>query len=243
MSVCPQHYLGGVMLRIVRCLRYCSLNQLTICCLFLVFLPLSTATATTEKPSSSTADHRKFEELQQQFESAPEVTKACLGCHTEASKQIHKTLHWNWKFTHPDTGQVLGKKKIVNSFCGSITTNYARCTSCHIGYGWKDDSFDFTSEVNVDCLVCHDATDTYRKFPTDAGHPAYIDKPFPPKKAKSGRHQTSHRSLKMLVNPVEKTAAIATFWVVVVMESNMVIWIHPCTTPRKSWMCTWVWTV
>jgi hypothetical protein len=82
------------MLRIVRCLRYCSLNQLTICCLFLVFLPLSTATATTEKPSSSTADHSKFEELQQEFESAPEVTKACLGCHTEASKQIHKTLHW-----------------------------------------------------------------------------------------------------------------------------------------------------
>ena len=26
----------------------------------------------------------------------------------------------------------------------------------HIGYGWKDNSFDFKSEANVDCLVCHD---------------------------------------------------------------------------------------
>lgn len=129
--------------------------------------------------SSSTADHSKFEVLQEQFATAPDVTKACLTCHTEASKQIHKTTHWNWKITHPETGQVLGKKRVVNSFCGSITTNYARCTSCHIGYGWKDDSFDFASEENVDCLVCHDTTDTYKKFPTAAGHPPYKDKPFP----------------------------------------------------------------
>ncbi|MET0054414.1 MAG: cytochrome C, partial [Candidatus Thiodiazotropha sp. 6PLUC10] len=101
-------------------------------------MPLSAATTANEISSNSTADHTKFEALQQNFESGPEVTKACLSCHTEASKQIHKTLHWNWKFTHPDTGQELGKKKIVNSFCGSIVTNYARCTSCHIGYGWKD---------------------------------------------------------------------------------------------------------
>ncbi len=136
------------------------------------------------KKSTSTADHTKFEELQQPFATGPDVTKACLECHTEASKQIHKTTHWNWKITHPNTGQVLGKKKVINSFCGSITTNYARCTSCHIGYGWKDDSFDFASEENVDCLVCHDTTDTYQKYPTDAGHPAYVDKLFPPKKGK-----------------------------------------------------------
>ncbi len=137
-----------------------------------------------KKTSTSTADHTKFEVLQQEFATAPDVTKACLTCHTEASKQIHKTTHWNWKITHPETGQVLGKKRVVNSFCGSITTNYARCTSCHIGYGWKDDSFDFSSEENVDCLVCHDTTDTYKKFPTAAGHPTYVDKPFPKKSKK-----------------------------------------------------------
>ena len=132
-----------------------------------------------DQTSTSTADHSQFEVLQKPFKSGPEVTRACLSCHTEASKQLHKTKHWLWRLTHPETGQTLGKRHVVNSFYGSITTNYARCTSCHIGYGWKDDSFDFTSEENVDCLVCHDTTDTYKKFPTDAGHPPYVDKPFP----------------------------------------------------------------
>lgn len=170
---------------IVQFLSCCNLRALSLSCALLVAcMPLSAATTANEISSNSTADHTKFEALQQNFESGPEVTKACLSCHTEASKQIHKTLHWNWKFTHPDTGQELGKKKIVNSFCGSIVTNYARCTSCHIGYGWKDNNFDFASEENVDCLACHDTTNTYRKFPTGAGHPTYVDKPFPPKKGK-----------------------------------------------------------
>jgi len=129
--------------------------------------------------SISTADHSQFEVLQKPFESGPEVTKACLSCHTEASKQLHKTKHWSWRLTHPETGQTLGKQHTVNSFFGSVASNQARCTSCHIGYGWKDDSFDFTSEESVDCLVCHDTTDTYKKFPTDAGHPPYVDKRFP----------------------------------------------------------------
>ncbi|MEW8584283.1 MAG: cytochrome C, partial [Candidatus Thiodiazotropha sp.] len=66
-----------------------------------------------EEIISSTADHTKFEALQRTFQSGPEVTKACLECHTEAARQIHKTTHWNWKFTHPDTGEELGKRTIV----------------------------------------------------------------------------------------------------------------------------------
>lgn len=57
-----------------------------------------------------------------------------------------------------------------------IETNWCRCTSCHAGYGWKDKTFDFSSEENVDCLVCHDTTGTYKKVPTDCGHPAYEHK-------------------------------------------------------------------
>jgi octaheme c-type cytochrome (tetrathionate reductase family) len=49
---------------------------------------------------------------------------------------------------------------------------------------WKDDSFDFTSEANVDCLVCHDTTGDYRKLPGLAGHPAYEQMEFPPKSGK-----------------------------------------------------------
>ena len=134
-----------------------------------------------EATSTSTADHSKFEALQQEFKTGPEVTKACLTCHTEASKQLHKTKHWNWQFTNPSTGQTVGKQTIINNFCLSVTKNEPRCTSCHIGYGWKDDTFDFASEENVDCLVCHDTTGTYKKYPAGAGHPAYEDKMFPPK--------------------------------------------------------------
>ncbi len=45
------------------------------------------------------------------------------------------------------------------------------CASCHIGYGWVDANFDFTNPVNIDCLVCHDTTGTYRKEPGRAGMP------------------------------------------------------------------------
>lgn len=132
--------------------------------------------AAVPEKQASTADHSKFEELQQTFATGPEVTRACLKCHTEASRQLHKTTHWTWEYNHEKTGQRLGKKYVVNSFCGSVTANYPRCTSCHIGYGWADGNFDFTSEEAVDCLVCHDTTGEYVKFPAGAGHPAYEEK-------------------------------------------------------------------
>jgi hypothetical protein len=53
----------------------------------------------------------------------------------------------------------------------SIHSNEARCTSCHAGYGWKDNTFDFTDMTKIDCLVCHDTTGTYKKTPTAAGMP------------------------------------------------------------------------
>ncbi|PLX36541.1 MAG: cytochrome C [Hyphomicrobiales bacterium] len=127
----------------------------------------------TAKKPGATADHTKFEILQKPFASGPEVTQACLSCHTEAAKQVHKSIHWTWDYTHPKTGQKLGKKNVINAFCGNIASNEPRCTSCHVGYGWKDNSFDFTSEQNVDCLACHDTTGDYVKWPTNAGHPLY----------------------------------------------------------------------
>lgn len=130
--------------------------------------------------NSSTADHSKFEVLQQDFQTGPEVTKACLSCHTEAAKQVMQTPHWTWEFVDPDTGKVMGKRHDINNYCVAVTSNWPRCTSCHIGYGFKDESFDFAAEENVDCLVCHDTTGTYKKFPAGAGHPAYEPKEFPP---------------------------------------------------------------
>ncbi len=67
-----------------------------------------------------------------------------------------------------------GKKNAVNNFCISIKSNWPRCTSCHVGYGWKDADFDFTDGSKVDCLVCHDTTGKYNKAkdaPAGSGMP------------------------------------------------------------------------
>ena len=129
---------------------------------------------------NTTADHSKFKELQREFASGPEVTQACLSCHTEAAGQIHRTKHWTWEYKNPQTGQVLGKKHVLNNYCISVETNLGACASCHVGYGWKDNNFDFASEKNVDCLVCHDTTGIYKKPAGFAGNPVLKDVEVPP---------------------------------------------------------------
>lgn len=147
--------------------------------------PAAAPTApTVVKEIKSTADHSKFKELQRDFKSGPEVTQACLSCHTEAAKQIMKTKHWTWDFLNPESKQRLGKKNVINNFCTAVPSNYEFCTACHVGYGWKDSSYDFNKQENVDCLVCHDTTRSYRKLPGFAGHPPYQDIEFPPKSGK-----------------------------------------------------------
>ena len=119
-----------------------------------------------------TADHTKFEQLKGPFASGPDVTKACLGCHTEAGKHFMQNIHWTWSYQDPKTGQQLGKKYLVNNFCTNARGNEGMCAQCHAGYGWKDESFDFTDESNIDCLVCHETTGTYYKTPNTEGSPA-----------------------------------------------------------------------
>ena len=118
-----------------------------------------------------TTDHSRHEVLKQEFTSPEQVTAACLSCHNEASRQIHKTIHWMW--TDPaDSEKQMGKNGLtLNNFCIAIHSNEPRCTSCHAGYGWKNGQFDLNKEEAVDCLVCHDTTGTYEKFPTKAGYP------------------------------------------------------------------------
>ena len=145
-----------------------------------VLVGLAVAVCSWGNGVASTADHKKFKELQVEFRSGPEVTRACLSCHTEAARQIMKTKHWTWKALNPKDDQELGKSRLFNNFCISIVSNYRYCTSCHVGYGWENAQFDFSSEENVDCLVCHDTTGTYRKPPGLAGHPVYREMEFPP---------------------------------------------------------------
>lgn len=64
----------------------------------------------------TTADHGSFEKLQQEFDSGPEVTEACLSCHNDAGEQLGKTIHWTW--TCPsDPSEQMGKAGLtLNNF-------------------------------------------------------------------------------------------------------------------------------
>lgn len=126
----------------------------------------------TPKVRPATADHSRHEALKADLKSGPEVTRACLSCHNQAALQFHKSIHWTWISPDSSGERRMGKAgDVINNFCISIAANEPRCTSCHAGYGWKDKNFDFASQENVDCLVCHERTGSYKKFPAGAGHP------------------------------------------------------------------------
>lgn len=118
-------------------------------------------------------DHAEF--IEGPFDSPQEVTETCMFCHEGVDEEIMQTRHWNWTgkaFTNAKGEKTtLGKTNIINNFCVAVPSNWPRCTSCHIGYGWKDESFDFADGKNIDCLICHDQTGTYKKIPTGAGMP------------------------------------------------------------------------
>jgi octaheme c-type cytochrome (tetrathionate reductase family) len=101
------------------------------------------------------------------FDSPQAVTRACLSCHPKAADVMH-TSHFTWlggevHVAGHDGPMRIGKKNLLNNFCISIRGNEGSCTSCHAGYGWQDESFDFSRADNVDCLVCHEHTNTYVK--------------------------------------------------------------------------------
>lgn len=80
-------------------------------------IPARAAASSVEvvKVEASTADHSRFKDLDQEFASGPEVTKACLKCHNLAAPQIHDTVHWTWAGRKGDKkGE--GKAKSLNNF-------------------------------------------------------------------------------------------------------------------------------
>lgn len=69
-----------------------------------------------QPPQWITADHSQHEALQQDFDSGPEVTEACLSCHNEAAEQVHETIHWTWVCPADPEG-IMGKNGLtMNNF-------------------------------------------------------------------------------------------------------------------------------
>lgn len=123
---------------------------------------------------NKSVDHSKFSELHKDFESVQQVTNTCLKCHTERGKEVMETAHWNWEREAHIEGRgvtYLGKQNLINNFCTGIAGSEGTCTRCHIGYGYDDKNFDFSNQSNIDCLVCHDNSQTYSKASGSAGYP------------------------------------------------------------------------
>ena len=124
---------------------------------------------------SQTADHNKFTALKGPFKDGdgPAVTRACLTCHTKAAEQMMATSHWTWNVAKDGKNGYGKSTALVNNYCLTIVGgNTEGCTRCHAGYGFKDKTFDFTKQENVDCLVCHDTTGDYEKERAGMPNPA-----------------------------------------------------------------------
>jgi octaheme c-type cytochrome (tetrathionate reductase family) len=134
----------------------------------IMVLIVSTVAAQEEEPGP---DHSEFFEGET-FETASEVTAKCLMCHQDAAQEVMETTHWTWEHT-TESGEQYGKNNVVNNYCVAVDSNWPRCTSCHTGYGYANDQYDFSVEVNVDCLACHADRTIYSKYPLAAGHPVY----------------------------------------------------------------------
>ena len=143
-----------------------------------IFLPKQISMADNPRahmPVHPTHTDHTVTALKGPFESGEEVTQACLECHPEAGDQMLHSSHFTWEHgpydvEGHDEPVYTGKKHVLNNFCINITPNWPPCTACHAGYGWEDETFDFTDQTKIDCLVCHDTTGAYIK--KNSGYPA-----------------------------------------------------------------------
>ncbi len=102
-------------------------------------------------------------------------TQSCLNCHGLIGQDMLTKAHFTWEGLASNiTGyesEYHGKNDLINNFCIAVPTNEGRCTECHAGFGYADNTFAFNDPKTIDCLVCHDQSGTYAKGLTTAGLP------------------------------------------------------------------------
>ena len=96
-----------------------------------------------------------------------EGTQSCLNCHGPIGDEMLTNAHFSWQGVASNIegyeGEIHGKNDLINNFCIAVPTNEGRCTQCHAGYGYDDNTFAYNDPEAVDCLVCHDQSATYAK--------------------------------------------------------------------------------
>ena len=106
---------------------------------------------------------------------AYEGTDSCLSCHPTAGAEMLASVHFQYESAEANieghAGHTHGKTDFINNFCIALASNEGRCTQCHAGIGWADNTYDRTDPTKIDCLICHDLSGTYVKEPKTAGAP------------------------------------------------------------------------
>jgi octaheme c-type cytochrome (tetrathionate reductase family) len=142
-------------------------------------VPLNQLRARYAKKPKTSVDHTQFAPLKGTFNTPQQVTAACLSCHNGRAAEVMKSSHWNWERTEYVEGKGIrkvGKRNVLNNFCIGIAGNQQSCNKCHVGYGYANNTFDFKNPLNIDCLACHDNSNSYLKAAGGAGMPdAQVD--------------------------------------------------------------------
>jgi len=118
-------------------------------------------------------DHK--DNLSGPFENVQQVIEECLMCHDDSGEEVLQSNHWNWLTSNlaasTQAGTTNNKHIPINNFCFAVSDSSNQCTPCHLPLSGKDKSFDFNAVENIDCLVCHDQTGTYKRSPFGTGLP------------------------------------------------------------------------
>ncbi len=126
------------------------------------------------KKHTPSVDHSKFAVLHQKFSSPQEITETCISCHNERHTEVMHSNHWNWEREEYVKGRgivYLGKKNALNNFCIGSQGNEESCAKCHIGFANTSNNLNIAEAKNIDCLICHDNTETYAKASEMGGAP------------------------------------------------------------------------
>lgn len=93
------------------------------------------------------------------------VIEQCLGCHTRQGEDILQSSHWTWERSRLIGAErrSFSKKDGLTTFAVRVPTNPSRCMTCHISTTFLSGRHDPNAAADIDCLVCHDTTGTYRR--------------------------------------------------------------------------------
>ncbi|MEI7811256.1 MAG: tetrathionate reductase family octaheme c-type cytochrome [Ignavibacteria bacterium] len=123
---------------------------------------------------TASVDHSQFAILKKKVNSPQEITEACVSCHNQRHTEVMHSNHWSWERKEYVEGKgivYIGKKNALNNFCIGVQGNEQSCAKCHVGFGMKGKEFDPADWKNIDCLICHDNSETYAKASEMGGAP------------------------------------------------------------------------